>query len=316
MFACDCFQNKTSGIKMPGVSKTSLLFFIVFARFPALTAKVWQVNDHRRGQELTMNLSKTTVFRSRALTGPVFLSPENSAVNLWGRSGRGHCRKFSANFREISANFPHPFRTLSWRNKTHFFANFREFSAEFPQTFRKNPFANDPISELLKSRKTGPSARAAVGTSRAPGQSAISLLAHLRQDLCSKPAESSQSCDRPVDCNTSRSMTSSCQGAWCHNPGREEHSMDQYRSRPKLSENFERHWSIRISGETHMDQSLVHTFSWGNSYGPMVLKVLQKFLPTLVLVHGWLFPVQGPFWGRNKPLLGHFKPLLGHLKPI
>ena len=29
-----------------------------------------------------------------------------------------------------------------------------------------------------------------------------------------------------------------------------------------------------------MDQSLVHTFSWGNSYGPMVLKVLQKFPPT------------------------------------
>ena len=39
-----------------------------------------------------------------------------------------------------------------------------------------------------------------------------------------------------------------------------------------------------------MDQSLVHTFSWGNSYGPMVLKVLQKFPPTLLLVHGWLFP--------------------------
>ena len=71
---------------------------------------------------------------------------------------------------------------------------------------------------------------------------------------------------------------------------REEHSMDQYRSRPKLSENFERHWSIPISGEIHMDQSLVHTFSWGNSYGPMVLKVLQKFPPTLALVHGWLFP--------------------------
>ena len=33
------------------------------------------------------------------------------------------------------------------------------------------------------------------------------------------------------------------------------------------------------SGEIHMDQSLVHTFSWGNSYGPMVLKVLQKFPP-------------------------------------
>ena len=67
---------------------------------------------------------------------------------------------------------------------------------------------------------------------------------------------------------------------------REEHSMDQYRSRLKLSENFERHWSIRISGEIHMDQSLVHTFSWGNSYGPMVLKVLLKFPPTLALVHG------------------------------
>ena len=71
---------------------------------------------------------------------------------------------------------------------------------------------------------------------------------------------------------------------------REEHSMDQYRSRPKFSENFEGHWSIRFPGEIHMDQSLVHTFSWGNSYRPMVLKVLQKFPPTLALVHGWLFP--------------------------
>ena len=70
----------------------------------------------------------------------------------------------------------------------------------------------------------------------------------------------------------------------------EEHSMDQYRSRLKLSENFECHWSIPFPGEIHMDQSLVHTFSWGNSYGPMVLKVLLMFPPTLVLVHGWLFP--------------------------
>ena len=61
---------------------------------------------------------------------------------------------------------------------------------------------------------------------------------------------------------------------WLH---REEHSMDQCQSRLKLSENFERHWSIQISGEMHMDQSLVHTFSWGNSYGPMVLKVLLRF---------------------------------------
>ena len=58
---------------------------------------------------------------------------------------------------------------------------------------------------------------------------------------------------------------------------REEQSMDQYRSRQKLSENFEGHWSIPFPGEIHMDQSLVHTFSWGNLYGPMVLKVFQKF---------------------------------------
>ena len=57
--------------------------------------------------------------------------------------------------------------------------------------------------------------------------------------------------------------------------------MDQHRSRLKLSENFERRWSMQISGEIHMDQSLVHTFSWGNSYGPMVLKVLLKFGPPL-----------------------------------
>ena len=69
--------------------------------------------------------------------------------------------------------------------------------------------------------------------------------------------------------------------------------MDQYRSRPKDSENFEGRWSIPFPGEIHMDRSLVHTFSWGNSYGPMVLKVLQKFPPTLVLVHGWPFPALG-----------------------
>ena len=37
----------------------------------------------------------------------------NSAVHLWGRSGRGHCRIFFRNLREISANFPQNFRTLS-----------------------------------------------------------------------------------------------------------------------------------------------------------------------------------------------------------
>ena len=32
-------------------------------------------------------------------------------------------------------------------------------------------------------------------------------------------------------------------------------------------------------------------FSGKNSHGPMALKVRQKLPPTLVLVHGWLFPV-------------------------
>ena len=49
-----------------------------------------------------------------------------------------------------------------------------------------------------------------------------------------------------------------------------------------------------------MDQSLVHTFSWGNSYGPMVLKVLLKFHPALVLVHGWLFPARVFTMGKEK----------------
>ena len=80
--------------------------------------------------------------------------------------------------------------------------------------------------------------------------------------------------------------------------------MDQYRPRLKLSENFERHWSIRISGEIHMDRSLVHTFSWENSYGPMILKVLLKFPPTLALVHGWLFPAAE---GRERRMLKLWK---------
>ena len=68
-----------------------------------------------------------------------------------------------------------------------------------------------------------------------------------------------------------------------------------------------------------MDQSLVHTFSWGNSYGPMVLKVLLKFPPSLVLVHGWLVPAVGTVFQEPiipEPFLSvvtEFKPLLGHL---
>ena len=49
---------------------------------------------------------------------------------------------------------------------------------------------------------------------------------------------------------------------------REEHSMDQYRSRLKLSENFEHHWSILISGE----------FMYGPIIGPYLF--LGKFIWT------------------------------------
>ena len=65
---------------------------------------------------------------------------------------------------------------------------------------------------------------------------------------------------------------------------REEHSMDQCRSRLKLSENFERHWSIRISGEIHMDQSLVHTFSWGNSYFIFHENMKRRLLCKVIVV--------------------------------
>ena len=101
-------------------------------------------------------------FKFKTLRWRLTLS-DKSAINLWGHSGRGHCRKFSANFHEIYANFPQNFRTLSWRTKTRFFPKFRELSAEFPQTFRKNPFANDPISELLiKEPSKNPSKKRAV----------------------------------------------------------------------------------------------------------------------------------------------------------
>ena len=72
--------------------------------------------------------------------------------------------------------------------------------------------------------------------------------------------------------------------------------------------NFQR--TLRAIGpyEFRGNQSLVHTFSWGNSYGPMVLKVLLKFPPALALVHGWLFPKVGKIWlnlRAEKPFVLH-----------
>ena len=70
---------------------------------------------------------------------------------------------------------------------------------------------------------------------------------------------------------------------------KEEHSMDQCRSRLKLSEDFERYWSIRISGDIHMDQSLVHTFSWGNSYGPIGPESSSRVSP-YTSIGPWMAP--------------------------
>ena len=82
---------------------------------------------------------------------------------------------------------------------------------------------------------------------------------------------------------------------------KEEHSVDQYRSRLKLSENFHRHWSIRISvGKFIWTNHWSIPFSGGNSYGPMVLKVLLKFPPALALVgKGVFLPKKRRFFAKK-----------------
>ena len=73
----------------------------------------------------------------------------NSAIHLWGRSGKGHCRKKSLNFLKlflgISALYPDAISRI--------FANFCKISAEVWQNFLQTPFTNHPISELLNDRK-------------------------------------------------------------------------------------------------------------------------------------------------------------------
>ena len=67
--------------------------------------------------------------------GPVTFQTFFSAIHLWGRSGRGHCRKFSA-FREISATFRRisaPFPDAIKRIFCKFPRTFRRISANFPQ---------------------------------------------------------------------------------------------------------------------------------------------------------------------------------------
>ena len=78
------------------------------------------------------------------------VSSKHSAIHLWGRSGRAHCRFFSVKFREISANFPQKPRKLSVPFPDAIKFNFSKFLRIFRKLSRKKTFANDPISELLK----------------------------------------------------------------------------------------------------------------------------------------------------------------------
>ena len=82
-----------------------------------------------------------------------------SAIHWWGRSGRGHCRKLSANCPRTFSNFPQNFRTLSCRNKKYSL----QISANFPQNFRKlsakTPFPDPPILAFLEKARAFPPKR-------------------------------------------------------------------------------------------------------------------------------------------------------------
>ena len=69
---------------------------------------------------------------SKKIAGKCFPQRKSAIHLIWGRSGRGHCRKFSATFREISATF----RRISDAIKRIFCKFPRTFcriSANFPQ---------------------------------------------------------------------------------------------------------------------------------------------------------------------------------------
>ena len=110
------------------------LFLTIFTWKIALELVSEILVPHFSARKKQRNLSPGAQ-SGRGLASKVLIS--NS---LMGSFGRGHCRKFSANFRKLSAEFPHPFLTQS----NVFLANFGELSAEFPQTFRKNPSLMTP----------------------------------------------------------------------------------------------------------------------------------------------------------------------------
>ena len=69
--------------------------------------KTMKTTQTATNKELSAGLAEIT--ENTEMTKP----RESLASHLWGSSGRGHCRNISANFIEISANFPQNVRTLS-----------------------------------------------------------------------------------------------------------------------------------------------------------------------------------------------------------
>ena len=86
------------------------------------------------------------------LQGYFWRPPENSLKNKHKMTFLRlffDCGNISANFSEISQTFHRISAPVADALKRFVFgADFHEVAAEFLQTFHKNPFANDPISEL------------------------------------------------------------------------------------------------------------------------------------------------------------------------
>ena len=81
------------------------------------------------------DLSLPTAGTSKWAFSSCAVSRTFSAIHLWGRSGRGHYRKFSAIFCEVSAPFPDAIKR--------FFSPL-QISANFPQSFRKTFHKKNP----------------------------------------------------------------------------------------------------------------------------------------------------------------------------
>ena len=123
-----------------------LLHFLSRALWKPLSLNFCQT-VHNRSESMSEALPSHIRTTSKPHLNHIQNNGRSSAIHLWGRSGRGHCRKISANFRKMSATF----RRIS----APFPDAIKRIFCRFPRTFRglssKKPFANDPISELLRS---------------------------------------------------------------------------------------------------------------------------------------------------------------------